>query len=242
MGTLSVCPSIKMLPLISFRAKPVLSNTARKPISNCADPEGKEPFSRIRIMMVRASLSTSICPASISAFRSRRSISASNSVSSISICISSVIRSFTSLASDSTASGLPMRRELRSWLVVTCWMVSKGVGCGMPGWNSVATTLVPLGTEVSSICCCTPKASFIDSAICLYLITSSSEKDRIRTKKHISRDMRSAKVAIHKGAPAALSSSSSSLICPCSPAYPGPPDRGRPSACSRSPAGSVPPG
>ncbi len=55
---------------------------------------------------------------------------------------------------------------------------------------------------VDGISRCTPKASFIDSAIFLKRMASTSAKESSSTKKHINNDMRSAKVASQGGRPA----------------------------------------
>src|SRR5690554_1410876 len=80
-------------------------------------------------------------------------------------------------------------------------MVSMGVGSGRPGLNSRATTLVPRGISLTSILFWTPKANFIEPAICLKRSTSISEKARRRTKKHISKAIKSANVAIQGANP-----------------------------------------
>ena len=89
-----------------------------------------------------------------------------------------------------------------------------GVGSGLPGRNSCAIILVPLGISFTSILFCTPKANFIDPAICLNFKTSISEKDSNSTKKHINNDIKSAKVPIHAGSPGGghLHSASSAII------------------------------
>jgi len=61
--------------------------------------------------------------------------------------------------------------------------------------------LVPFGMSLTSILFCTPKANFIEPAICLNFRTSISENDKSSTKKHINSDIKSANVPIHAGNP-----------------------------------------
>ena len=91
-----------------------------------------------------------------------------------------------------------------------------GVGSGFPGRNSMAMTLVPLGMSLTSILFCTPKANFIEPAICLNFNTSISENANSNTKKHINNDIKSAKVPIHAGKPSGghLGHSSSAITLP----------------------------
>ncbi|MNY73152.1 hypothetical protein D3C86_2118760 [compost metagenome] len=55
-------------------------------------------------------------------------------------------------------------------------------------------TEVPLGMSLTSRIFCTPKAFSMEPAICLNFCTSISAKESSSTKKHISSDIRSAKV------------------------------------------------
>jgi hypothetical protein len=61
--------------------------------------------------------------------------------------------------------------------------------------------LVPLGGSFTSSTFCTPNAWVIEPANRLNFIASISENDSNSTKKHISSDIKSAKVPIHAGDP-----------------------------------------
>ena len=108
--------------------------------------------------------------------------------------------------------------------VVICSTMLKGVGSGRPALNSWAMMLMPLGGSLTLCLRCTPKASRMDPAICLYLATSISEKESSSTKKHISSDIRSAKVMTQAGAPAScfFSGGASSSMGMCAGPRPQP--------------------
>ena len=80
-------------------------------------------------------------------------------------------------------------------------MLSITVGAATAGVNSSLTRLRAVGIEIIGTTLFTPKAAFIEPAICLYLGTFISAKDSSSTKKAISSVAISAKVAIHAGAP-----------------------------------------
>ena len=75
------------------------------------------------------------------------------------------------------------------------------VDAATAGVNSSLTRLRAVGIEIIGTTLFTPKAAFIEPAICLYLGTFISAKDSRSTKKAISNVAISAKVAIHAGAP-----------------------------------------
>ncbi|CSD43777.1 Uncharacterised protein [Vibrio cholerae] len=58
-----------------------------------------------------------------------------------------------------------------------------------------------MGISFTSKRFCTPKANFIEPAICLNFSTSISENESKSTKKHISSDIKSANVPSHAGKP-----------------------------------------
>lgn len=79
----------------------------------------------------------------------------------------------------------------------------------------MAMTLTPFGIVCALSFSWIPKESLIEPASCLNFITSISEKDNKSTKKHSNKDIKSANVAIHAGAPTAghfFSVSSSAIL------------------------------
>ena len=78
---------------------------------------------------------------------------------------------------------------------------SRTVGCATAGVNSCLTRLRAVGIEITGTTLFTPKAAFIEPAICLYLGTFISANDSSSTKNAINNVAISAKVAIQAGAP-----------------------------------------
>jgi len=100
-----------------------------------------------------------------------------------------------------------LRRGSSCWV---CWRTSSSsVGSGRPGEKWSNTGLVPMGISIAGTSRCTPKACSSDSAICLNLVASISAKESSSTKKHISSDIRSAKVMTQAGMERFSSSGSS---------------------------------
>ena len=102
--------------------------------------------------------------------------------------------------------------------VVFCCTTLRGVGAGRPGLNSFAIILVPRGTSFFLSSFCTPKASDMEPATCLYFFASISENASNKIKKHINRDIKSAKVPIQAGEPGGGHLHSSSSITRFHPA------------------------
>jgi len=176
---LSVWPSTEMRPSISLTRSRTLSSTSMNSGCRSADPEPNEPFSLILMVMERKPDSISSWPPRISLSRLSSRFSTSRRVSMTSSWI---------------------------WAILSS-SVSSSAGLGSRAWSGLIWTVssIPEGSFRAILSCCTPKAFFMEPAMSLYFWASISENDSSSTKKHINRDIRSAKVAIHLGDPPASS-------------------------------------
>ena len=173
-------------------------------------PEGNEPFSRMRRMIFCSFTSRSIRPRLISSSSSSAIISLSCSTFLMRSSVTASTAGRFMLLSCPSLPGSPNTGNLWYSSTVICRTSFSGVGIGRPGLNSWAMILMPLGGSRTLTSRCTPKASFIEPAISLYLFLSISEKENSSTKKASNSDIRSAKVITHAGMPSGQSCSSHS--------------------------------
>ena len=194
-GRSSVCPATVMRPVFFRRMRAILISVGLNSSCTSAKPDRNEVFSRTWMMTLEPCVATATAPSAISSSRALRIRSASSSIRVFS-------PSSSSGSSNSSVFWFESTVNWRTSLII--------VGCGLPGLNSRAITLVPFGIVRASISACTPNAFFMEPDSCLNFAASISENASNRTKKHMSSVIRSANVMTQAGTPPDSSSAGSS--------------------------------